>query len=131
MIGEIMAEFKGKATGIRVLSDGRVETSTSGMGRILGKEASIADTSVGTPMPNGVYMLEGNSMVVTAEGEVVMVKTSGIGWATGKGMKQSYRGASYQMTSSPNLASINKMVGVWEWESEENGEYSLKVWEWK
>jgi hypothetical protein len=35
------------------------------------------------------------------------------------------------MTSSPKLANLNKTVGVWAYEIDENGEFSLKVWEWK
>ena len=59
-------------------------------------------------------MLEGNGMVMTAEGDIVMLKINGIGWSTGKGLKSSFRGAAYLMTSSPKLASLNKTVGVWE-----------------
>ncbi len=82
-------------------------------------------------MPNGIQMLEGNGMIMTAEGEVVMTKTIGIGWLTGKGLKSSARGATFSMTSSPKLASLNKTVGVWELETDENGNYSSKVWAWK
>jgi len=131
MIGELMGEFKGKTTGVRVLSDGKIEISDSGLGTLYGKEAAEMETGVGTLMPNGVTMIEGNSLIMTSEGESVMVKFSGIGWASGKGLKSSYRGASFQMTSSPKLASINKTVGVWEYESDEQGEFSLKIWEWK
>lgn len=131
MIGELIGEFKGKTTGIRVLSDGKIETSESGAGMVLGKEASEMDTGVGTLMPNGVIMLEGNGVIMTAEGDAVMVKIDGIGWATGKGLKSSYRGACYFMTNSSKLASLNKTVGVWEHESDETGEYSLKCWAWK
>jgi hypothetical protein len=131
LIGELIDEFKGKTTGIRVLPDGKIEISDSGSGSILGKGASVLDTGVGTPMRNGVTLLEGNSIIMTTEGEVVMVKTYGIGWVAGKGLKSSYRGASFMMTSSPKLASLNKTVGVWEYELDEQGAFSLKVWEWK
>ena len=131
MIGEVIAEFKGKGTGIRVLADGKAESSNAGSGSILGKEATLMDTVVLTFMPNGVMMGEGNGMIMTAEGDVVMAKFNGIGWSTGKGLKTSFRGACYFMTSSPKLASLNKMVGVFERESDENGEYSAKFWEWK
>ena len=82
-------------------------------------------------MPTGVNMIEGNGVEMTAEGENVMHKFSGIGWSTGKGWKSSNRGAVYFMTSSPKLASLNKTVGVWEWESDENGDFTVKVWAWK
>ena len=126
-----MAEFKGKTTGVRVLPDGKMEYSCAGSGSILGKEASIIFTGVGTPMPNGVTMTESNDIIKTTDGEVVIVKDSGIGWSTGKGWKSSYRGASFHLTSSQKLAQLNKTVGVYEYESDENGDWKLKVWEWK
>ena len=89
------------------------------------------DTAVSTPMPNGVLMVDVNGIIMTAEGDSVMTKINGIGWPTGKGLKSSLRGACYFMTNSPKLANLNKTVGVWELESEENGEYSFKVWAWK
>ncbi len=131
MIGELIAEFKGKVTGMRILAEGKMEGSDTGMGNIMGKEATIMDTSILMWMPNGVLMAEGNSMIMTAEGEVVMGKVNGIAWSTGKGYKQSGRGAGYFMTSSTKLASLNKTVGVWERESDENGDWSVKIWAWK
>ena len=82
-------------------------------------------------MPNGVNMMEGNGIERTAEGEGAKIKFNEIGWATGKGLKLSLRGAAYFMTNSPSLMSLNKIVGVWEFEQDEQGEFSLKVWAWK
>jgi len=131
LIGEVLGEAKGKLTGSRILADGKLEGSSTGMGTILGKEATSMDTGVLTLMPNGVFMVEGNGMFMTTEGELVMTKINGIGWFTGKALKSSGRGACYFMTSASKLASLNKTVGVWERESEENGDWSLKVWAWK
>jgi len=131
MIGDLIGEFKGKTTGVRVLSEGKVETSDQGSGKILGIEATIMDTGVGTPMPNGVLMGEANGIINTVDGEAVMIKISGIGWSTGKGWKVSYRGASFHMTQSQKLARLNKVVGVFEYESDENGNWQVKIWEWK
>ena len=131
MIGELIGEFKGKVTGTRILADEKMEVSATNAGTLLGKEASQMITFVVTLMPNGIQMLEGNGMVMTAEGDVVMLKINGIGWSTGKGLKASFRGAAYSMTNSPKLASLNKTVGVWETEQDEKGEGSLKVWAWK
>jgi hypothetical protein len=130
LIGELIAEFKGIQTGSRVLADGKLEGSSTGSGNLMGKEAMEMDTAVLTPMPNGALMIEGNGMIMTAEGETVMVKTGGIGWLAGKGLKSSGRGASYFMTSSPKLAGLNKTVGVWERESDEKGDFTIKVWAW-
>ena len=131
MLGEMVGEFKGKTTGYRVLTDGKAEISQQGMGKILGIDASIATTGITTPMPNGVLMVEANGLNNTTDGDTIMVKINGIGWPTGKGWKSSFRGASYQMTQSPKLACLNKIVCVWELESDENGDWILKLWEWK
>ena len=131
MIGEQIGEFKGKTTGYRVLPEGKSELSQQGMGKIMGLEATMATTGVITPMPNGVLMADANGLTTTMDGEVVMVKISGIGWPTGKGWKSSMRGAAFQMTQSVKLARLNKVVTVWELESDEIGDWVLKLWEWK
>ena len=131
LIGELISEYKGKNTSVRVLDDGKQESTSIGTGTLLGKEASIVNTAVFTLMPNGVYMMEGNGIERTAEGESAKIKFNGIGWPSGKGLKLSLRGAAYFMTSSPSLVSLNKIVGVFEFEQDEQGEFSLKVWAWK
>jgi hypothetical protein len=131
MIGKVIAEFKGKTTGIRVLSEGKVEASEQGSGSILGIEASILATAVSTPMPNGVTMGEGDALVTTIDGDVVMVRKSGIGWSTGKGRKASKRGVFFHLTKAQKLARLNKVVGMYEYESDEKGDWTAKIWEWK
>jgi hypothetical protein len=131
MIGEVIAEFKGTQTGSRVLADGKLEGSSTGAGTVMGKEAMEVDTAVLTPMPDGTLMIGGNGMIMTVEGETVMVKNEGIGWLAGKGFKSSARGALFFMTSSPKLASLNKIVGVWEREADEKGDFTIKIWAWK
>jgi len=130
LIGEVIAEFKGKTTGVRVLSEGKVETSEQGSGRILGIEATAVFTSLAVPLPNGILMGEGDGIITTADGEVVMVKKSGIKWPTRKGWKAS-RGAFFHMTQSQKLARLNRVVGVFEYESDEKGDWTAKIWEWK
>ncbi len=131
MLGNLIGEFKGKTTGIRVLSEGKLEITQQGMGKVMGIDGSMVTTGVATPMPNGVTMMDANATLMTMDGDVVMIKINGIGWTTGKGWKASYRGAAYQMTMSQKLAAMNKIVSVWENESDENGDWVLKFWEWK
>src|SRR3989304_891071 len=99
MRGDLIGEFKGTTTGVRVLPDGQVETSEQGSGNVLGIAATMLATAVSTPMPNAVLMGEGNALVTTKDGEVVMIKKSGIGWSTGKGRKTSKRGVFFHMTN--------------------------------
>lgn len=129
MIGELIAEFRGMTTGVRVLSEGKVEASEQGSGSILGMKATILTTAVSTPMPNGVLMGKGDALVTTVDGEVVMIRKSGIGWSTGEGRKASKRGVFFHLTQSQKLARLNKVVGMYEYESNEKGEWTAKIWE--
>ena len=131
MLGEMIGVFQGKVSGVRVLPDGKMELSQQGMGKIMGVDASIVTTGVVSPMPNGVMMVEANGTLMAVTGDVVMVKINGIGWMLGKGWKSSFKGAGYQMTMSQKLAVLNKIVCVYELESDENGDWTLKLWEWK
>ncbi len=131
MLGGFIGEFKGKITGVRVLPEGRIETSEQASGNILGTEATWLATAISTPMHNGIVMGEGDALVTTVDGEVVRIKKIGIGWSTGKDRKASRRGVFFHTTTSQKLAHVNKMVGVWEFESEENGDWHVKIWEWK
>jgi hypothetical protein len=73
MLGELVGEFKGKNTGWRVLPDGKIETTAQGIGKILGINAFLVSTSVGT-MTNGIFMGEVKSVLTTMEGETIMSK---------------------------------------------------------
>lgn len=131
MLGELIEEFNGKVTGIRILSEGKMEVSEQASGTVLGVEATWIATSTSVQKANGVVISEGEALITTTDGEIVMVKKSGIGWFTGKGRKASRRGVFFHNTQAQRLSSLNKMVGVWEFESEENGDWHVKVWEWK
>jgi len=131
MLGDFIGEFRGKMVGFRVLSDGKIEGTEQGTGKLLGMDAYAMDTGTSTPTPNGIIMTERNGLFTTVDGDSVRVKTNGIGWLTGKGQKSSYRGISYHNTQSPKLERLNKVVGIWEYELDENGDWTLKLWEWK
>ncbi len=131
LLGQLIGEFHGKSTTTRVLSDGKIESTDQGTGKILGVDASSVWTGVLTPMPNGVVMGEGNGLITTMDGDTVLLKISGIGWSTGKGWKGTYRGVLYQITESQKLMSLNKVVSVYEYDADENGDFKIKFWEWK
>jgi hypothetical protein len=75
MLGELIGEFKGKNIGWRVLPDGKIETTAQGMGKILGVDAFLISTSVGT-MANGVFMGESNSVFTTMDGDTICRRAS-------------------------------------------------------
>lgn len=131
MIGELIIELRGKVTGVRVLPDGRTEISEQGLGSVLGTEATWLATTVSTSLPNSFVMGEGNGIITTIDGEVVVVRKSGIGWFTGKDGKTCKRGVFFHATQSQKLARLNKVVGMYEFESNGEGNWTAKIWEWK
>jgi hypothetical protein len=128
MLGELIGEFKGKNTGWRVLPDGKIETTAQGTGKILGIDAFLLSTSVGT-MANGIFMGEATSVITTVDGETVMSKGIAVGWPSGNG--GSTRAASIQTTQSQKLSRLNKIVGLHEYETDMSDNWTGKIWEWK
>ncbi len=131
MLGELIGEFKGKITGVRILSHGRTEMSVHGAGKILGLEATYASTGIFNRLPNGVLMENANGLVSTAEHDVANMQIQRIAVSSGKGRAASFREATYYVTESEKLARLNKVIGVSEFETDENGDWTLKIWEWK
>lgn len=129
MLGELIGEFKGKNTAYRVLSDGKTEVSGQGMGKILGVDATMWFTAVTTPMPNSVFMVEGNGQIWTKDGDMIMLKMGSISWSSEKG--GTTRGASFHMTQSQKLSRLNKTVGLHETDSDMTDNWTTKIWEWK
>jgi hypothetical protein len=135
MLGELIYEQKGKVTGQRVLdvSPPRVETSFSATGTLKG---AITVSEMGTYWSEarspGILYGEGQGIVMSNHGtEVATWKGSGIGRMSGSGMV-SFRGAIYwSTTSTGKLAALNNLVGVYEYEIDDGGNTSAKIWEWK
>jgi hypothetical protein len=134
MLGKLIYEHKAKVTGNRVLDvEGpKIETSYTGTGNKDGIEVIDMGTYTGIATPSGAVWGEGQGVLMTKDGsEVVTWKGSGIGRMTGGG-RMSWRGAIYYSTTSTGrLSSLNNVVGVFEYEVDEVGNTSAKVWEWK
>jgi hypothetical protein len=128
MLGELIGEFKGKNTAFRVLPDGKIETTAQGTGKILGIDAFMLSTSVGT-MANGLFTGEANTVITTMDGDAVMMKGNAVGWPSGNG--GTTRAASLQTTQSQKLARLNKVIGLHEYETDMDNNWIGKIWEWK
>ncbi|MGD6852747.1 MAG: hypothetical protein ACQCN6_11875 [Candidatus Bathyarchaeia archaeon] len=128
VLGELIGEFTGKNMGYRVLSDGKIETSNQGTGKILGMQAFIMSTALST-MANGVFMGEVNSLITLMDGSGVMLRGNAVSWQGGKGGVT--RAASIQTTHSEKLQRLVKVVLVHEYETDEMGNWVGKIWEWK
>jgi hypothetical protein len=131
MLGNLVAEDRGRAVGFRVLPDGRMEQTGQGTGKWWGMDATNLSTLVSTFRPDGTFASEGHGLIMTSDGESMSVKIYGVGWPTGKGAAIKERGAALTQTMSPKFAQASKLALVFEFETDEKGDYLLKVWEWK
>ena len=136
-LGEPIGEASGKVTGQRVL---KVE-GTPKMENSFAMEGNYRGTSckdVGTYLAvlrEGVLHGEGQGIVFSKDGQGTAYWTGqGVGRFTGPG-KVSFRGSLFYRTPSASeggkLSFLNNMVGVFEYEVDETGNCSVKVWEWK
>jgi hypothetical protein len=132
MLGEQIAEYKGKVIGQRVLDvEGpTMETSVSASGSIKGTQVNVNITYFARPAGAGVLHGEGKGVIMAGASEMATETGKGTGVFTSSGVK--WRGAQFYSTSSTGrLASINNLVGVFEAEVDTEGNFSLKTWEWK
>lgn len=132
MLGEQIAELKGKMLGQRVLdAEGpTMETSISARGSMKGTQVSENLTYVAKPVSLGVLHGRGQGVVMAGESDMVAYTGEGVGRLSPSGVK--WRGAIYYMTSSKGrLAFLNNVVGVFESEVDLEGNFTDKIWEWK
>ena len=129
MLGELIGEFKGKNTAYRVLPDGKMEVSGQGTGKILGIEATMMFTEVTTILPSKIFVGEGNGQIWTKDGEIINIKSRSISWPSEKG--GSTRTASILSTNSQKLSRLNKVIGLFEDETDMQDNWTSKMWEWK
>ena len=135
-LGELIEEESGKITGQRVLDvEGpKIETSFKMNGKFGGIECSDIGTYC-TVMREGaeagVMYGEGQGIATTKDGKGMATWTGyGIGRFTSPG-KISFRGSLFFRAPSGKLSYFNNLIGVFEFEVDEEGNCSSKVWEWK
>ncbi len=135
MLGEQIGEMSGQVTGMRVLPDegagSKVEVSWQTSGTLLGAHMSAIATTVSVTRLNGTLFGEGQGVAMTDKGEAVTWRAQGVGRFTGHGMAVSWRGALYYQTTSERLARLNSIAGVYEFEVDQNGKTTDKIYEWK
>ena len=134
-LGELISEERGKITGERVLDVQipKMETSFTMEGNYRGTLCTDVGTYTAVLREGGVLQGEGQGIITTKDGQGMATWTGqGIGRFSSPG-KISFRGSLFFSTNSQNrkLAFLNNMVGVFEYEVDEMGNCSSKVWEWK
>jgi hypothetical protein len=88
MLGEQIAELKGKITGQRVLdSEGAMETSISARGSVRGTQVSENLTFIARPTSAGVLHGEGLGVIMAGDSEMATYTGKGIGRFTFCGTK--------------------------------------------
>lgn len=135
MLGDIIYEQKGKISSQRILdvNGPKIESTSEGKGIINGIEVTDIVTFWSIPVddkqPHTIYA-EGYGVLTSKDGEMATWKGYAIGRQNGN--KHTHRGSVFMSTSSTgNLAFLNNIVGVFEYEIDENGNNSGKIWEWK
>jgi hypothetical protein len=136
MLGDQIGEDKGKVTSQRVLGveDGipKMETSFSTIGKYKGVETTEIGTYWASSRPGGVMHGEGQGVIMTKDGQDMATWTGqGVGRFTGSGKIRFIGSLFFSASSNGKLAFLNNLVRVFEYESDEQGNTSSKVWEWK
>lgn len=132
MLGEIIGEFKGKITGNRVLSVGccpKIESSFQETGKILDEEATGIGTFWTIIKEGGKLYGEGQGIITTNDGENATWEGHGIGNMKGKGCE--WKVSIFFNTSSKKLARLNHIIGIGEFQIDEEGNSHDKIWEWQ
>jgi hypothetical protein len=132
MLGELLGETRGKRIVRRMLSSEpvKVEVSFEDSGQMLGVDVTGFGTYCADVRSDGTMYGEGDGTYISAEGEMVTWKGSGLGRFK-EGGAVSYRGILYFRTASQKLARLNTVAGVFEYEVDGKGATHSKVWEWK
>ena len=129
-LGDLLGEAQGKVASLRALENGRIEVSLQGTGKILGSDIMDVTTFSSEMMPNGTAQGEGQSLQMGAD---LMAEWRGTGVGRPKGpgsWKYSY-GGMYKKVSSPKFARLLESYVVGEYNSDADGNYTWKLWEWK
>ncbi len=132
MLGELIGESRGKRIVRRVLSSDppKVEVTFEDSGKILGIEVQGFGTYESEIRADGSIYGEGHGVNMSATGDMLAWKGSGLG-KFGEGGAVSYRGILYYRTPSPKLAKLNTVAGIFEYDVDAKGNTHAKVWEWK
>jgi hypothetical protein len=140
MLGELIEEESGKITGKRVVDvEGpKIESSFTMNGRWVRQDVTDIGTYWGVMREGtetqGVVYGEAQGVATTKDGQGMATYTvQGIGRFTSPGKIRFHGSVFYRTnpTSGGKLSSLNNVVGVFEYQEEEQGNCSVKVWEWK
>src|SRR5437879_6349580 len=120
MIGEV----RGQGISTRVLPDEglgpRMEVTDQAVGTLCGVAINQTVTYVGTLRPNGSLSGGGTGVTMTTTGGGATFRGVGVGRFVGQGAV-SWRGALFYETDAEELASLNGIAVLFEYEIDESG----------
>ena len=130
MLGEQIGDLRGQSISTRVLPDEgqgpRMEVTDQQVGTLCGVSVTSTVTYIGTMRPNG----QGTGIVMTADGGSATFRGTGVGRFTRPGVT-SWRGALFHETATPELAQLNEIAVLFEYEVDEGGKSEGHLFEWK
>jgi hypothetical protein len=135
-LGELIEVSRGKTTNERVLDvdPPKVVTSFKMERNFKGTLCTEIGSYTAVLGEGGILQGEGYGIITPKDGQGMATwKGQGIGKFTGPG-KVSFRGSIFLKVPSiegGELSNLNNLVGVFEYETDENGNCSSKTWEWK
>jgi|SRR5215207_1773038 len=135
VLGELIEDESGKITGRRVLDvEGpKIESSFT----MAGKYKEIEATDIGTycaVMREGAMYADVQGVITAKDGQGMATYTAqAIGRFTSPGKVRFHGSVFYRTTSTSGgkISFLNNVVGVCEYEGDEQGNCSVKVWEWR
>ncbi len=134
MLGEKIAEARGKVTGRRVLPTPgglpRVETSFEAQGSLLGVDCREIGTYTTRTRADGTLLGEGSGITMGKNGEVAHWKGQGVGTVQPDG-SVNFRGAVFYESTSSAWARLNRIAGVFEHDVDADGASHGRVSEWR
>jgi len=132
MTTALIGEGRGKRTGRRVLSTQplNVEVSFEDLTNLAGADGMNIGTYQSTTKPDGSVDGHGQGVFATLDGQTVTWQAIGVGHFQEGGAIR-YRGSISYTTTSPKLAHLNSVAGVFEFEVDRDGNTQSKLFDWK
>ncbi len=132
MLGDMIGELRGQVTGNRVLSAEccpKMESSFQDIGKLLDVDVTDIGSFWTIFKEDGGLYGEGQGIFFTNDGEIVSWNAQGVGKMKGKAAE--WRGSAFFNTTSEKLASLNNIVGLFEYSIDQEGHTIDKLYEWK
>lgn len=133
MLGELLGEASGKGTVTKVEApDGappRLHIACQGQGTLLGTDMQDVGSYIQRVTAGGrLSATSADWVMVTADGDMAVFRGFGTGQMTAGGAR--YAGCGSMSSDSPKLARLDTISTVAEFEGDNEGNYSWKLWEW-